>query len=243
MSQIDLKYATIYIEDGYTGPAGASGALVNNGAGYSAAAVTMAVNGITGAVVTGDRFTVAGDDVVHTITAHSETLGNTTSITFTPGLGDAVADDAVITWQPHQLEVNIGEGNCTYDESRNMQYKLNRGNLDTVREGDQAPMDVKIDANWEFLRSSSGDPPTIEEALKKVGAASTWVSSSDDACEPYAVNVIIDYIPPCGDVQSERIILPDYRWEKLSHDPKAGTISTSGKCNAVQASVARYDQA
>lgn len=240
MSQIDLKHATIYIEDGYDGPAGAANALVNNMSGYSASAVTMTVDGITGAVVTGDRFTVAGDDVVHTITAHTETLGNTTSITFTPALGDAVVNDAAITWLPHQLEVNIGEGNCSYDESRNMQYKLNRGNLDTVREGDQVPMDVKIDANWEFLRASSGDPPTIEEVLKKTGAASTWVSSSADPCEPYAVNIIIDYVPPCGDIQAERITLPDYRWEKLSHDPKAGTISTTGKCNAIVATVARY---
>lgn len=242
MSQIDLKNATIYIEDGYVGGTAQAGALVNHMAGYSAAAVTMAVDGLTGAVVTGDRFTVVGDTVVHTITAHTETLGATTSITFTPGLGGSVADNAAITWQPHQLEVTIGEGNCTYDENRNIQYKLNRGVLNDVREGDQAPMDVKIDADWDFLRSSSGDPPTIEEALKKVGAASTWVSSATDKCQPYAVNVVIDYIPPCGDIQSERIVLRDYRWEKFAHDPKAGTLSTSGKCNVTQAEVSRYDQ-
>lgn len=240
MSTIDLKHATIYIEDGYAGAASELGALVNNMAGYMSGATSVAIDGLTGVVVVGDRFQFTGetDLPVHVITAKTDTLGVTTSFTFTPALTAAVANNAPIIWLPHQLEIDIGEGNCTYDESRNMEYKLNRGNLDTVREGDQVPMDVKIDANWEFLRSVSGEDVTIEEALKGVGRASTWVTSSSDTCEPYAVNVIIDYIPPCAD-KREIITLPDYRYEKLSHDPKAGTIGTSGKCNATQATVAR----
>lgn len=239
MSTIDLKHAYIYVEDGYAGPAGATAPKVNLMAGYTMGAVTMLVDGITGALVTGDRFGVVGSTAAHVITAHTETLGATTSITFTPGLTGAVADNADITFLPHQLEVKMGDGNCTYDESRTIEYKLNRGVIDEVREGDQVPMDVKIDGNWEFLRSDSGDPPTFEEALKLIGGASTWISSDSDECRPKAVNIVIDYIPPCGGEKRERITLPDYRWEKLAHDPKAGTISTTGKCNALQATVVR----
>ena len=243
MSTIDLKHAYIYVEDGYAGPVGATAPAVNNMAGYMAAAVTMAINGVTGIIAVGERFGVVGSTLSHVVTAHTETLGNTTSITFTPGFSGAVLDDAVITFLPHQLEVKMGDGNCTYDESRTIEYKLNRGVIDEVREGDQVPMDVKIDGNWEFLRSDTGEPPTFEEALKFIGAASTWVSSDSDTCRPKAVNIIIDYIPPCGGEKRERIVLPDYRWEKLSHDPKAGTISTTGKCNALQAIVTRTDTA
>lgn len=240
MSTIDLKHATIYLEDGYAGSTGELDALINHMAGYMVGATSVAIDTLAGVVTVGDRFQITGetDLPVHVITGKTDTLGVTVSFTFTPALTAVVADNAPIIWLPHQLEIDIGDGNCTYDESRTMEYKLNRGNLDSVREGDQVPMDVKIDANWEFLRSASGENVTIEEALKGVGAASTWITSDSDTCQPYSVNVIIDYIPPCAD-KRETITLPDYRYEKLSHDPKAGTISTSGKCNATQATVVR----
>jgi hypothetical protein len=240
MSQIDLKHAIIYIQDGYAGTTALNGAAVNNMAGYPMGAVTMLVDGLTGAVAVGDRFTVATDTVEHTVTAHTETLSSTTSITFSPGLGAAVLDNAVITWIPHQLEMHIGEGNCSYTEKRNIEYKKDRGKLGNVRQGDEEPVEVKIDAWWEFLRSVAGAvTPTIEEALKKVGAASSWVSSDSDLCRPYAVDVVILYTPPCSTEQKEKIVLSDYRYESLEHDPKTGMLTTSGKCNITDATVTR----
>lgn len=209
---------------------------------YLTGAVTMLVDGISEAVLTGDIFTVAGEtgSPRHRITSHIETLGLTTSITFTGALASTVSDNALITWLPHELEVNVGEGTLSYTEKRNMEYKKNRGVLDTVREGDEEPVDVKLDAQWEFLRSVSGAAtPTIEEALKNVGQASGWVTSASDTCEPYAVDVVIVYTPPCEGIPDETITLQDYRWESLEHDAKAGTISTSGKCNITQATVVR----
>jgi hypothetical protein len=238
MAQLDLKFATIRIADGYS----KTGA-VNNVAGYATGIATMTVDGFTGAVATGDPFTIAGDTTTYKITAHTETSSNTTSITFTPALTADVVDNAVITVGPHSMDVKIGQGNLTYSEKRKMEYILDRGRIDTVRQGDQEPVDVKLDFMWEFLTSISGDPPTVEDALKQRGNASTWVSSSADPCEPYAVDVIIDYVPPCPGVQAEKIILSDFRWEDLGHDTKAGTVSITGKCNIQAASVVRYTAA
>jgi hypothetical protein len=167
--------------------------------------------------------------------------GSTRQITFTPAIatGDGIpADDAVITFNGHVLEVKVGEGNLTYDEKRTMEYTLDRGDLDTVREGDQVPMDVKFDIIWEFLSAPGVDPddtPTIEDALKHRGPASNWVSSSSDACEPYALDIEIEYEPPCGNVEEEIIVLPDFRQESLAHDLRAATVAATGKCNATQA--------
>jgi len=148
----------------------------------------------------------------------------------------------------HSLEVKVGEGNLTYTESRNIQYTLDRGHLDEVREGDEVPMDVKLDFTWEYLRgsplSASGGTPSIEEALKNIGNADDWVSSDSDACRPYAVDIEVVYAPQpanCGD--KETITLADFRYEKLDHDIKAGTVSVTGKCNVTQASVVRAAQA
>lgn len=144
---------------------------------------------------------------------------------------------------PNEIEVKLGEGNLTYSEKRNMQYMLNRGLLDEVREGDQVPMDVSFDAVWEYIKGTTGTGgvPSMEDALKKINAASGWVSTDSDACRPYAVDIVILHDPPCtGDL--EEIVLSDFRYEDLSQDLRAGTIACSGKCNVTQASVTRASQ-
>lgn len=231
MAQFDLKKATIYLQDGYS-----KTAAVNNASGYVTTTTTMAVDGVTGAVPTGSTFRMAGDDQIYTVTGHSETLGNTTSITFTPGLQIAATDNEVLTISGRQLEIKIGEGNLTYDEKRTMEYKKDRGKLDTVREGDEDPIDVRLDIRWDWLSSAGTDTvPTPEEVLKKEGLASGWLSSAADACEPYAVNIVVVYDPECANADAEVIHLRDYRYESLNHDLKAGTLATSGKCNHTKA--------
>lgn len=139
---------------------------------------------------------------------------------------------------PNELEVRIGEGNLTYTENREREYTLDRGRLDTVKDGDEAPIDVSMDATWEWLRSKAGDPDvTVEEALKNVGAASGWVSSSDDPCEPYAVDIVIEYRPDCeaAETHYEVITIPDFRYESIEHDLDAGTLAISGRANATDA--------
>lgn len=236
MAQIDIRHATIRIKDGYVG---VGAGAVNHGGGYAASASVVLVDGFVGAIVTGDLVKFAGHNTLYAISAHSETLGNTSSITVTPALTDAIADDEVVTVQPKQLEVTIGDGNLTYDEKRTIKYIRDRGNLDTVREDQDEPMDVSIDATWEFLRAVSGDPPTIEDALKNRGEASDWISSSADLCEPYAVDLEVEYEPPCAGEDREIITLTDFRWESFSHDLKQGTLAVKGKCNVKEASVSR----
>lgn len=70
---------------------------INNSSGYAAGIATVTTNGFTGAVATGAWVTFAGDGIPHQITAHTETLGNTTAITFIPPLATAVVNTAVVT--------------------------------------------------------------------------------------------------------------------------------------------------
>lgn len=150
---------------------------------------------------------------------------------------------------PNTLTIKIGEGNLTYDETRNMEYILDRGLLDEVREGDEVPMDVSFEFVWEYIKgdsSSAGAPPSVEDVLKNIGNASTWLSSdSANPCRPFAIDIVIENVPNCGAGAAgdqEIITLPDFRYEGLSHDARAGQISVTGKCNAVQASVVRSAQ-
>jgi hypothetical protein len=146
----------------------------------------------------------------------------------------------------HELEVDIGEGNLTFNESRNVEYKLNRGALGTTRLGDEKPVEVSMDFNWEFLRAATADTaPTISEAIKGIGKAETlgWVTSdTEDECAPYCVDLEIEYTPECSDADKEVITLAHFRWESLNHDPKAGSVACTGKCNITEADIQRVAQ-
>lgn len=170
----------------------------------------------------------------------------------TPAFIQIDLKDATLTLQDGttptalSIEIKIGEGNLTYDESKNIEYTLNRGLLDEVREGDQVPMDVSFDLIWEFITGnvdSGGVPPTVEDAFKNRANAATWLSTDGDACRPFALDVIINHVPSCGAAaprqEQEVITLPDFRYEQLSHDLRAGTIAVSGRCNAKEATVVR----
>lgn len=237
MAVFDLKDAAMYIRDGF-----ADTGAVNNASGYTAGATTMLVDGIVGQIYKWSRFTVAGDTVVHTVTATVETSSNTTSLTFTPALGDAVVDNAVITFLPNQIELVLGEGNLSYTEKKPREYKKNKGRLYSTRNGDEEPVEVSLSCYWEFLKSSvaDGDIITFEEALKKTGQAANWVTSdSADPCAPYSVDIIIIYTPPCTDKDNEVITLSKFRYEELAHSAKDGTIEVKGMCNITAPTIVR----
>lgn len=92
-----------------TGNTTSTGAI-NNSSGYAKGTTSaLTVDGITGAIATGTWLKIAGDDRPNQVTAHSETLGNTTSITLRYPLGAAVVNDAVITFYTPGA-VNNGSG-------------------------------------------------------------------------------------------------------------------------------------
>jgi hypothetical protein len=226
MAVIDLRQADIFINDGSVSAVAPSSIGANAAKGSNIITIGAPATGY----VAGLGITIGTSLEYYVI---EEVAG--TSLTIAPPLVADVASADVVTPVGNMLEVKIGEGTLTYSEKRAVTYVLNRGRIYTVKLGDDAPVEVSLDFIWEFLRSPVGDPPTVEEALKQIGNASDWVSSSTDQCEPYAVNITICYIPPCGD--SERIELSDFRWESLDHDLKAGTVAIKGNCNIAYANV------
>jgi hypothetical protein len=72
----------------------ATNGAINNAAGYPVGSTVLTVDGYTGAVGTGSYVWIGGNP--YRVTAHTETTGNTTSITLDRGLVAAVADNAVV---------------------------------------------------------------------------------------------------------------------------------------------------
>ena len=228
MAQIDLKRATLKIMDGGSNTVASTGTVTGtNAIGATVIAGTYSATPVAGgfATINGRRYEITGTPSISSITLVSPGLLEATQAS------DPVSCSAKINW----IEVKIGEGTLTYSEKRNMQYTLNRGVLDEVREGDEVPMDVKFDFVWEYIKGPAvAGAPTVGDALKKLGLASTWASSDSDSCRPYAVDLVVLYVPACTGDQEETT-LPDFRYEDLSFDLKAGTVSCSGKCNSKQA--------
>jgi len=244
MARIELRDALIYIQDGLSGNATISEATpAANDTDCDISSPVLNTDD-TALVPVGARFTVSTTNNVttYTVTARVPAAASpTTNMTFSPVWGvETPANADTITFLPQQIEVKIGEGNVTYTESKEYDYLLDRGDLDTVREGDQQPMDVSIDFVYEHVTTGTSENITVVDALKRQSDASEWVSSSDDLCEPYSVDIVIDHVTPCGSEENELTTLPDYRYESLEFDLSEATISTSGRCNVVEASVSRY---
>lgn len=173
----------------------------------------------------------------------------TSSITFTPPLSSVdglPVDNDVLTVSGRYLEIKIGDGDLTYTEHKPRVYDLDRGNLDTVRDDDQAPIDVDLNFVWEYLSSeTAATTPTVEEVLKRTGAAAGWTSSASDPCEPYAVDIEVENHPNCtgaGAVEPiEFTTLKDFRYEDLEHSISDASVSVTGRCNVVDATHVRQE--
>lgn len=203
---------------------------------------TVVLNSVdTDLVPVGARFTIAGESVatVHVVSARDPSdEGPTTEITFTPALGaGAYQTGAAITFQSQQIEIKIGDGDLKYTEADEFSYDLDRGLLDTVRKGEDQPMEIALNFVFDQVKSGTGEVITPIEALKGSGNASEWVTSSSELCDPYAVDLIVEDVRTCVAGESRDYLFPDFRSEKRDYSIKDATIAVSGKCNATEPTI------
>ena len=245
MARIELKNCDVLFQDGL----GGTGKIDGSPTPPVATDTTLKVKDVAlntadaDKIPVGARLRVAGETapVDHVVTARTPAdAGPTTEVTISPALGAGTyADDGALTFKPQHLDIKVGDGNITYTEHREYEYMLDRGNLDTVRESKEVPMDVKLECVYEHITSGTGEAISPMEALKGKGKASEWVSASEDPCEPYAIDIIVLHNPPCGTAENERTTFPDFRADSKEVNFKDATISVSGKCNAIEPIVER----
>lgn len=243
MARIELRDATIRIKDGLSGTA----VIAENTPGATdtdADINTVNLNStISTKVPVGARFTVntANNVTTYTVTGRTLNGNDTNNIEFTPAWGatGTPAQSDVITFESQRIDVTIGEGNLTWTESKEYEYLLDRGDLDTVKEGDEQPLEVSLEFVYEYVLTGTGESITPVDAVKGSGGAAEWVSSAADLCEPYAVDMEVVHCVPCGTDEDERITFPDFRYESLEFDLGEATISVSGRCNVSEATTER----
>lgn len=247
MARIELRDVTIYIQDGLSGTA-------NLSANATANDTTLDINTIvlnssdTELVPVGARLTINGEDAetYHTVTARDPTANSpTTCVTITPAVGTGNYNsgnaEGSITFYPQRVEVQIGEGNLTWTESVEYEYLTERGDLDTVKEANEQPVEMSMDFVYEYIKTESGEDITPVDALKQKGEADEWVTSATDQCEPYSVDILAKHCVPCGSDQDEDVLFTDFRYESLDFDTGEATIAVSGRCNVSEPTITRSD--
>lgn len=217
--------------------------IVNPGTASHALTFAVAANGfdvtITLATDGGSAITTTAALLVAGLVADAASSAVVTCVAGGSGAGliDAQAKTQLTTGPTKSLTVLMGDGTLTFDEKVQRRYISERGLLGVVVDGDDEPMDVKLDTEYQFVTGDSGGGPTMtpEDALLGINVASTWVTTGADPCEPYAIDVSFQNTPTCNGVLTEWTMLPEFRWESMDHDPRTGKIIVAGKCNAKQA--------
>lgn len=183
-----------------------------------------------------------GGSEAFTTTTPGEFIDQVTNITFSPAWGTPTpADDDVITWQAIEVEIKIGDGNLTYTENIENEYELDRGSLDTVKRGDDQPVDINLEFVYEFVSTGTSEAITPVDAVKGIRGAIEFTSSSADLCEPYAIDLEVEHDPGscAGLVEKEITLFPDFRYDSLEFDLDEATIAVTGRCNATEPTITR----
>ena len=246
MARIELRDCIVRFKDGLNGAAVATTPTADDLT-FAVTSVVLPDSADTDLVPVGARFTIFGENVqtVHLVASRvPESTSPTTNITFTPKLGAGTygtTEQKTLTFLPQQIEIMVGDGNVTYTEHRTYEYMLERGDLETVREGDQVPLDVRLECTYEHITTGTSEEITPMDALKGIGSAAEWVSAAVDQCEPYAIDIEVEHVPPCGSSQKEITSFPYFRADTKEVNLKDATISLTGKCNVIEPSIERID--
>lgn len=139
----------------------------------------------------------------------------------------------------NSLTLLVGTGTVTWTAHRVIEYVKDRGLLLSVRKGNDQPVDLKFSLIYQYLTAAAGEPVTPEDFLKQRNGAVSYVSSDGDACQPFAVSIVIAQSPGCSPTKTEVITISKFRYESIAADPKAGTLQVSGKANILLPTVAR----
>lgn len=155
------------------------------------------------------------------------------------------------------MALEFGEGNLTWTiNDAAIEYMPDRGILDDVRAGDQAPLDISFEGKYtKIIRTAGTEKYSIAEMIKGyeyqetdhltyalAGIREPWLvydSTGADqiGCPPYACELEMHNNPKlsCGDISivGEAQLFRYFRADSVAVDTRAAQISVTGKSNVI----------
>lgn len=137
---------------------------------------------------------------------------------------------------PFELIIPLQEGDLSFTENHPHITIKNRGRLDHRREGDEEEVDISFSCKfvqYSYNSGSSGSPsgtPSVIDFLRKQGAASAY-KSTDEACAPYAVDLIFNINDPCNSPSKEILTFSKFIANQIQfrEGADASMLSITGK--------------
>lgn len=135
----------------------------------------------------------------------------------------------------NEIEIKFDDGNFTWGENYNVDVILDRGQLDTLRDGDEQPMDITFGGRFDNVKSTTGDPFTLSEFLKNRGPTALTSTITGD-CGSFTTDIVALNVPSCTIggtvVENETLTFTQFFAQQIGGDFQAGQLNVSGICNS-----------
>lgn len=132
----------------------------------------------------------------------------------------------------NELEVLGAEGDLSFSETQTAKVIMRRGAVDSLREGDEEPINLSFTIKFEQWEAADGDDTgiSVRDALKQTGNAATWVSTGD--CGPYVVDIVFKIKDACNPGAFEVLTFEKFIAEGINFTEaqEYNTLAISGRC-------------
>lgn len=133
------------------------------------------------------------------------------------------------TTPANEVEIAIDEGDLSFTVHDNVINVLDRGDLSHMRKGDEAPVDLNFSIKFVEFLQSNGNPETLWEAIRNVGACAGWATTNDDGGDVFTIDIELSIASPTSGESTESIVFSKVRGEfEFSEGDEYNTLSFTG---------------
>lgn len=133
---------------------------------------------------------------------------------------------------PKTLTIPVSEGDFSFTDNENTFIIMNRGRIYGRKLGDESTTQISFTAKFEQWSYAAGASTgiSIRDALRGEGGASDWVST-DDACGPFAVDIIFKIADPCNATNFEVLTFENFHAAQINfrEGGEFNSLSVSGE--------------
>lgn len=139
---------------------------------------------------------------------------------------------------PKAMILPLTEGDLSFTEKDNDFIVMNRGKIDSRKQGDEAVLDISFTAKfeqWQNAYGTAGLSPVDVMCGKAAALAAGWVNT--DPCGPWAITIQFRIYDPCNRANYELLTFSNVHFTERAFKEASEYNSVSFKGTALQGSV------
>jgi hypothetical protein len=139
---------------------------------------------------------------------------------------------------PKTMMLPLTEGDLSFTEKDNSFIVMNRGKIDSRKQGDESVLDLNFTAKfeqWQYAYGATGLSPVDVMCGKAAAIAAGWVNT--DTCGPYAVTIEFRIYDPCNRANYELLAFNKVHFNERAFKEGSEYNTIAFKGDALQGSV------